>query len=151
MTTLIEPATLLGQMPPAQTRMPNAADPCATCGVCCFSYLVPLTGFDVWRISRGLGLAASEFVVGYPIQAGAESGFQLCAGGESFELALEKRGAFERGLGVCVSGVDRGWRSRCGIYALRPVRVRRAYSMVADVPTVFSTSLGRAVPGRLVA
>lgn len=127
MSTLIEPASLVGGQPLERA----ATDPCAACGVCCFAYLVPLSAFDVWRISRGLGLDASEFVVGYPCKADAEFGFQLCAGGERFELGLEKRGEFRRGSACVFLESSADGLSRCGVYAVRPSACR-AYPMVAD-------------------
>jgi len=113
--TLLEPA-------------PRAAggDPCSTCGACCRGYYVPITGFDLWRICRSLGLDPGDFVVAFGQQPGAPFGFRLRHGGECYELALEKRGRF--GLGqpcVFLEELPEGV-SRCGIYAVRP-GVCRAY------------------------
>jgi Fe-S-cluster containining protein len=106
-------------------------DPCATCGVCCRAYYVPISGFDLWRISRTRGIEPADFVVAYPQRAGGEFGFQLSDGGELYELALEKQGAFQIGQPcVFLESLDDGCASRCGIYADRPA-VCRAYPMVA--------------------
>jgi Fe-S-cluster containining protein len=120
-------------------------DPCATCGACCHAYYVPLSGYDVWRISRSLGLEPSDFVVAYPRPPGAPFGFRLEHGGETYELALEKQGPFELGQ-PCVF-LDRlpGGVSRCRIYAERPA-VCRAYPMKATADDVIALRPGALCP-----
>jgi Fe-S-cluster containining protein len=126
MSTVLEPTALLEQAPP----MAAAADPCATCGICCRAYYVPVSGFDVWRISQALGLDPSDFVAAFPRRPGDDFGFQLCAGGDFYELALEKHGDFERGQPCVFLESSEDGTSRCGIYTVRPA-VCRAYPMVA--------------------
>jgi Fe-S-cluster containining protein len=89
---------------------------------------VPVSGFDIWRISRSLNIPAAEFVVAYSRPPGADFGFQLTDGGDTYELALEKQGPFEPGQ-PCIF-LDRlpGAVYRCRIYAERPA-VCRAYPM----------------------
>jgi Fe-S-cluster containining protein len=92
---------------------------------------VPVSGYDVWRISRSLGIEPSDFVVAYPGQAVAEFGFELHAGGDRFELALEKHGPFQLGEPCVFLERQADGTSHCGIYAARP-SVCRAYPMEAQ-------------------
>jgi Fe-S-cluster containining protein len=108
----------------------SGIDPCATCGACCYLYYVPLSGYDVWRISRTLGLDPSEFVVAFanPPEAKYTFPFRLCHDGDPYELALEKQGPFQIGEPcVFLDRRDDGT-SRCGIYDVRPAACR-AYPM----------------------
>lgn len=126
-------STSLEQTAPVTST--STGDPCAACGACCHAYYVPISGFDVWRISRSRGLDPSDFVVAYPQKPGAEFGFRLSDRGELYELALEKQGAFELGQPcVFLERVD-GVISRCGIYAERPA-VCRAYPMLATADVI---------------
>lgn len=99
--------------------------PCATCRKgCCREYTVAVTGLDVLRIARGLGLAPEEFVVAVPMED--PSGFRLDAGEQLHRLALDKRREGEA-AGWCVFWLALGSAAgRCGIYALRP-QVCQAY------------------------
>jgi len=102
--------------------------PCARCSEgCCREYLVTVTGLDVYRITRGLGLAPGQFVVAVPVGDRHVEGFRLAAGGERFQLALDKRRDGER-AGWCVfwMPLGRAGAGRCGIYAHRP-QVCRTY------------------------
>jgi Fe-S-cluster containining protein len=102
--------------------------PCATCGACCRSYLVPVCGYDVWRISTRQRLAPEQFVVARANEAVRNDGFVLEPGGPSFSLMLDKQGPL-RLKQPCVFLVHlAGGHDRCGIYADRPV-VCRAYPM----------------------
>jgi Fe-S-cluster containining protein len=114
----------------AQVPLPTLAppvsgsDPCATCGACCYLYYVPLSGYDVWHISRSLGLDPSDFVVAYPKPPEAKYTFRLCHDGDTYELALEKQGQFQIGEPcVFLDRRDDGT-SRCGIYDARPAACR---------------------------
>jgi Fe-S-cluster containining protein len=101
--------------------------PCARCTEgCCKEYLVTVTGLDVYRIARGLGLAPGQFTVAVPVQREGIEGFRLGEGEERFQLALDKRRDPEQS-GWCVFWMPFGETSgRCGIYAHRP-QVCRTY------------------------
>jgi Fe-S-cluster containining protein len=99
--------------------------PCASCTEgCCREYTVTVTGLDVFRISRGLGLAPEQFAVCVPMDEPA--GFRLDDGEQRYRLALDKRRGGEL-AGWCVFWLPLGSAAgRCGIYSLRP-QVCRAY------------------------
>jgi Fe-S-cluster containining protein len=100
-----------------------ATSPCARCTEgCCREYLVTVTGLDVYRIARGLGLAPLQFAVVVPRVREYVEGFRLGPGDERFQLALDKQHD-----GWCVFWMPFGETSgRCGIYAHRP-QVCRTY------------------------
>jgi Fe-S-cluster containining protein len=103
-------------------------NPCATCGACCRSYIVPVCGYDVWRISTGQRLGPEQFLIPCPQDSPRSDGFLLEVGEPTYGLALDKRGRFHPNQ-PCVFLVDlKGGQSRCGIYADRPV-VCQAYPM----------------------
>jgi Fe-S-cluster containining protein len=101
--------------------------PCSRCSEgCCKEYLVTVTGLDVYRMTRGLGLAPSQFAVAVPVQAAGAEGFRLDAGEDRFRLALDKQRDPAR-AGWCVFWMSFGTTSgRCGIYSHRP-QVCRTY------------------------
>lgn len=104
------------------------ANPCATCGACCRSYVVPVAGYDVWLICHEQRLSPESFLVAYPRPDGGAEAFRLAAGGESLSLALDKQGRYRR-HGPCIFLVRlAGGNDRCGIYAHRPA-VCQAYPM----------------------
>jgi Fe-S-cluster containining protein len=141
MSTVLEPASPLEQALPLE----DTPDPCVTCGICCRAYFVPLSGFDVWRMSRALGLEPSDFVAGFPRKPGAEFAFQLCADGDFYELALEKQGEFRLGHPCVFLESYEGGAMRCGVYEDRPA-VCRAYPMVADQDGVITFRPGALCP-----
>jgi Fe-S-cluster containining protein len=113
----------------------TAQSPCATCGTCCRSYVVPLLGQDVWRISRGLGLSPELFVLAYDQPEPGPDGFLLEHHGRPQGLALDKRGDFDP-ASPCVFLVELGGgHARCGIYELRPGTCR-TYPMARRDATV---------------
>lgn len=102
--------------------------PCATCGACCRSYVVPLYGYDVWLLSSRQRLSPEQFVVACPQAEPQLDGFRLDAAGPTFGLALDKKGDFDV-MNSCVFLMELGeGHARCGVYADRPV-VCRAYPM----------------------
>jgi Fe-S-cluster containining protein len=112
-------------MPPPPA---GRADPCSTCGLCCRSYIVPVCGDDVWRISNRQRLAPEQFLIACPQQTPGADGFFLAPGGQAYGLALDKRGRFHPKR-PCVFLVElAGGQSRCGVYDHRPV-VCQAYPM----------------------
>ena len=94
-----------------------ATSPCSTCTEgCCREYLVTVTGLDVYRITRGLGLAPAQFAVVVPIVKPEIEGFRLGAADDRFQLALDKQQG-----GWCVFWMPFGdTAGRCGIYRHRP-------------------------------
>jgi Fe-S-cluster containining protein len=102
--------------------------PCGTCGACCRSYVVPLLGEDVWRLSTRQRLAPEEFVLAHPQAEPASDGFLLASDGPPLGLALDKQGRF-RDTQPCVFLLELGGgHSRCGVYADRPL-VCQGYPM----------------------
>jgi Fe-S-cluster containining protein len=104
-------------------------NPCGTCGVCCRSYIVPVCGHDVWRISQSQRLAPEQFVVAVAQPEPRMDGFRLAADGPTHGLMLDKQGRLTVNQS-CVFLVHlAGDHDRCGVYLDRPV-VCRAYPMV---------------------
>jgi Fe-S-cluster containining protein len=101
--------------------------PCHDChGKCCRFYIVPITGFDVWRISTALHLDPTSFVVAGGQREGDKfnDGFILQPDEKPRYLALDKRGKFDR-FKPCTFLVDLANGSgRCGIYEHRPAACR---------------------------
>jgi Fe-S-cluster containining protein len=106
--------------------MAEQFSPCARCReACCREYLVTVTGLDVYRISRGLGLAPTQFAVAVDYDNPA-TGFRLDGSARRYRLALDKQRS-PRHQGWCVFWMPLGdGLGRCGIYSLRP-QVCRAY------------------------
>jgi Fe-S-cluster containining protein len=105
-------------------------NPCATCGACCRSYIVPVCGYDVWLISTRQRLGPEQFLVPCPQEPPRADGFLLDPEDPPYGLALDKRGRFHPNQ-PCVFLIDlKGGNSRCGIYEHRPV-VCQAYPMTA--------------------
>src|SRR6476659_1979688 len=73
---------------------PEAGAPCATCAACCRSYLVPVCGQDVWRLSRSQRLAPEQFLVAWLQTEPGPDGFLLEPGGRPYGLGLGKRTRF---------------------------------------------------------
>lgn len=105
-----------------------AHNPCATCGACCRSYIVPVCGYDVWLISTRQRLSPEEFLIAGPQDSPRPDGFRLDRGGPTYGLALDKRRPL-RVTQPCVFLIQLGGgNDRCGIYDERPV-VCRSYPM----------------------
>ena len=103
-------------------------NPCATCGACCRSYLVPVCGYDVWLISTRQRLGPEQFLLTIPQQEPGPDGFRLEPEGPTYGLALDKQGPL-RATQPCVFLVHlTDGNDRCGIYAERPV-VCQSYPM----------------------
>ena len=95
--------------------------PCADCTLgCCRHYVVTITGYDMWKIARGLNLAPEQFVVVAQQSDATNKGFFLDDSGKTYNLALDKRATQEEER-PCVFWLDLpGGIGRCGIYPLRP-------------------------------
>ncbi len=99
------------------------SNPCATCvNQCCHEYVVPLSGFDVYRIATGLHMAPEQFVVAVRQAEETHFSFQLAGmPDDHFELALDKAGERNSDDRPCVFWLPVGSASgRCGIYPYRP-------------------------------
>ncbi|MBF6611847.1 MAG: YkgJ family cysteine cluster protein [Chloroflexi bacterium] len=111
-------------------------NPCATCGICCHSYVVPVTGYDVWLISTNQRLAPEDFLIAFPLPSPEVDGFKLESDKPTYGLALDKAGPFRKD-GPCVFLMRLGDKhERCGIYNDRP-SVCRAYPMAMWGATLF--------------
>lgn len=105
-----------------------AINPCATCGACCRSYVVPVFGHDVWSIVSQQRLSPEQFLVVCPEKEPRPEAFLLEAEEQWFSLALDKKGVFALKK-PCVFLMELpGNNDRCGIYADRPV-VCQSYPM----------------------
>lgn len=121
-------ATIL-ELPAAKSV---SATPCASCGVCCRSYVVPVCGFDVWRISRELQIDPTTFLVAWQEEEPGTDGFRLEAAGPLFTLVLDKR-SWSRQQSACVFLMRFGaGQDRCGIYGQRPVACRSYPMLLVD-------------------
>lgn len=108
----------------------TTSDPCSDCmGRCCRSYFVPVTGYDVWRISTGQRLPPESFVV--VRQHGddtSQHGFYLDPAQKPYYLTLDKKDRLSR-LRPCIFLVELATgEGKCGIYPDRPA-VCRAYPL----------------------
>jgi Fe-S-cluster containining protein len=110
-------------------------NPCATCGRCCRSYVVPVCGHDIWQICRAQRLSPSAFLIAVAQPEPNPEGFRLERDGPTYYLVLDKQRRFainER----CVFLVRlAGGHERCGIYDHRPM-VCRTYPMNLNYPVV---------------
>lgn len=94
---------------------------CSEChSPCCVAYVVPITGFDLWRMMRSLGLPWQSVAV---VRSDYESfwdAFGLDETGQRHGLFLRTRST-----GDCqfLLGLPEG-RPRCGAYAARPLACR---------------------------
>jgi Fe-S-cluster containining protein len=126
---VIAPAGSPVDGPDAAPAWSTGHNPCATCGACCRSYVVPLCGRDLWLITREQRLSPEHFTVVHSLPGPHAEGFRLEDGGRYYSLALDKRGRYKL-KAPCVFLVSLpGGHDLCGIYADRPVACR-AYPMV---------------------
>jgi Fe-S-cluster containining protein len=103
-------------------------NPCATCGACCRSYIVPVCGYDVWLICTRQRLSPAQFLVAAQRDPAGFDGFRLEQGGPHYGLMLDKRGRLHPKQ-PCVFLVRLAdGNDRCGVYAERPV-VCQSYPM----------------------
>jgi Fe-S-cluster containining protein len=126
------PATQAEPAEPAARR----ANPCADCGACCRSYVVPVYGYDVWLISRRERLSPQDFLIACAQSKPAGDGFRLDADGPAYGLALDKRGRVHPKQPCIFLLRLADGSERCGIYAHRPV-VCQAYPMALWSGVVF--------------
>jgi Fe-S-cluster containining protein len=100
-------------------RIPE--DPCASCGLCCRSYLVPVFGHDLYRLVTRRNLDPRSFTFFCEQDEPDRVGFRLQAGGTTYGLALGKKHKLEA-TQPCTFLVEHGdGTSRCGVYDDRPI------------------------------
>jgi Fe-S-cluster containining protein len=106
----------------APDRALGAGSPCSGCNArCCYDYVVPVTGGDAYRISRGTGLAFEQFLVALPEAEATAHGFRLSEPATTYTLLLNKQPS-RRKSKACVFLMELGEGcGRCGIYAFRPL------------------------------
>ena len=111
------------------TLQSRSTDPCAACGLCCRSYLVPVFGQDVYRLVKQRGLDPRAFLFICEQETPDPVGFLLDANGPAYGLALDKKNALEANQ-PCVFLIENAdGTSRCGVYEDRPIACI-AYPMV---------------------
>lgn len=121
-------------------------NPCATCGACCRSYVVPVNGYDVWLLSTQQRIPPEQFLVACPQEEPGFDGFRLDAERPSYGLALDKQGRFNPSQ-PCVFLMLLGeGHTRCGVYNERP-SVCRAYPMSIWNTRVFQMPESLCPPG----
>jgi|HigsolmetaAR201D_1030396.scaffolds.fasta_scaffold17343_2 Fe-S-cluster containining protein len=99
----------------------QVSETCLNCaGRCCVTYIVPVTGYDIWRISRAQQLAPLVFVQREPEPPSSATGFLLRPGGPTYGTALRHQ-PVRHNQRPCLflMHLKDGYR-RCGIYADRP-------------------------------
>lgn len=107
--------------------MSATAGACSTCSArCCYEYSVTVTGYDVYTMATGLGMAPHEFLVHVPARPGTAAAFRLDQSGQRFDIALDKAPG-EGPHRPCIFLMELpGGGGRCGIHAHRP-QVCRTY------------------------
>ena len=102
-------------------KLPVVVDACVDCpAFCCTSYSVPMSGFDLWRLARGLQLGWQE-VAEVRAERAYWEGFALHAGAARFGLFLRTRPRSE----ICHFLLQLpGGARRCGAHAARPMACR---------------------------
>lgn len=107
--------------------MTSGGSACAICdGSCCYEYTVTVTGYDVWRLARGVRMPPHEFLTLVAARDDNPLGFRLAFGGQRLDIALDKAPGTEAGnepeeKAPCVFLVQLpGGVGRCGVHAHRP-------------------------------
>ena len=97
------------------------ADPCATCGLCCRSYLVPVFGHDLYRLVTRQRADPRDFLFFCEQEEPDRVGFRLRPDGPTYGLALTKKHKLEA-TEPCVFLIEYpDGTSRCGSYEHRPI------------------------------
>ena len=97
------------------------ATPCASCGLCCRSYLVPVFGHDLYRLVKHRNLDPRTFTFVCEQEAPDKVGFRLEGSGLTYGLALDKKEKLEVSQ-PCTFLIEHGdGTSHCGVYEDRPV------------------------------
>jgi Fe-S-cluster containining protein len=85
--------------------------------------VVPLTGEDAWRLSRGSGISLHRLVACAQQHEPSAAGFLLASGGPTHDLVLAAQACHP--MEPCVFLLEEDGRGRCGAYAFRPRACRR--------------------------
>jgi Fe-S-cluster containining protein len=85
--------------------------------------VVPLTGEDAWRLSRGSGIPLHRLVACAAQYEPSAAGFLLAPGGPAHDLVLAAQACHP--MEPCVFLRDEGGRGRCGAYPFRPRACQR--------------------------
>ena len=93
---------------------------------------MPVCGHDVWRISRGLQLDPSSFLVAWQEEEPGTDGFRLEPRGPLFTLVLDKRSWATQQSACRFLLRFPGGQDRCGIYDHRPVACRSYPMLLVD-------------------
>src|SRR4051794_16971621 len=103
--------------------------PCAECpAYCCRLTVAPLSGYDMWRIARGLEYPSDRFVAFRTARRADSHSYYLERSGPAYYITLDKVG--EGAARRCTFLLELpGGAARCGIYGLRPT-VCRTYPAV---------------------
>jgi Fe-S-cluster containining protein len=101
--------------------LPMVSDaPCFGCTTpCCFEYVVPVNGHDLWRLARDLSLPWAELVTVRKTPDDWAESFMLDDGTDRYAFMLRKRAD-----GGCAMLVTLGAHHRCGVHASRPLACR---------------------------
>jgi Fe-S-cluster containining protein len=120
---------------------------CLGCtGYCCTVYMVPVVGYDVWRIVHSQRLSPVLFVQCDPEDTPTDTGFLLQAPGPTYGLSL-RHTPLPHARRPCVFLVHlRDGVYRCGIYNDRPL-VCQTYPMRIREGDVFVRSDALCPPG----
>jgi len=95
---------------------------CQGCnGQCCFAYVVPVCGYDVYAIATRLLLSIEQFVAVLVENEPTPTGFHLDLEKETYTLALDKQAPQGPGRPCTFLVTLPDGHRRCGIYAHRPL------------------------------
>jgi Fe-S-cluster containining protein len=104
-------------LPPTVTGDPSPCFGCPT--ACCFEYVVPINGHDLWRLTRALAVPWSALVSVRTTPDDWGESFTLHRGGARHSLLLRKRAG-----GGCALLMTVGQDHRCGVHEARPLACR---------------------------
>ncbi len=98
---------------------------CSNCeGRCCTYYIVPITGYDLWRIVQAQRLAPSSFTTRLPEDYPTATGYILRPSGPTYSLALRHHEGRRNDIPCVFLMQLREGVQRCGIYDSRPSACR---------------------------
>jgi Fe-S-cluster containining protein len=106
-------------------RQDLSADECAGCtGACCENVLVPITGYDAWRVAKSSGLPLAAFSTIATTETGSRGAFWL----DEACVALVLRRSLTSPRACYFLGETAPGLKRCTTHPSRP-RVCRSYPM----------------------
>ncbi len=123
---------------PVVPSVDPATDACAGCPApCCFEHDVEVNGFDLVRLTRGLGLPWNSLVRDVEEPHGLYFGFRLDSGPTHHHFRLLRRES-----GACQLLLElAGGARRCGVHGLRPGACR-IYPLRPDSSTQVGSIVG---------